>query len=373
MSYLSVAQHRTMALDRRRNEAYASALRQAVRPESVVLDLGAGTGVHGLMAARMGAKRVYLVEPEDILFVAEEIARANGLEDRVRCLHGRIEEIRPPEPVDIIVSVVTGNFLLTEDLLPALFVARDALLKPGGVLIPGAATMEAAPVSAAQLHFQEIAGWSETQHGVDLGAARTYAANSVHYGAERLRGLPLLAEPQVLCQVDFYRDSYDALQAETTYEITSAGICHGWLGWFSMKLGDRWLSTSPYEDQTHWSPVFLPLDPPVQFAVGERIDFRLNRAPFGDWTWAVSRNGCVQQHSTLLGAPMTAETLARASTRFTPQLGARGRAFFHVLSQWDGSQSVESLARSARARFPERFATDAEALVFVQDLVKRYS
>src|SRR3954454_2492869 len=60
MTYVSVASHRSMALDRVRNDAYADALRAVVTPSSVVLDLGAGTGVHGLMAARMGARRVYL-------------------------------------------------------------------------------------------------------------------------------------------------------------------------------------------------------------------------------------------------------------------------------------------------------------------------
>ncbi len=58
MSYGSVPRHRWMALDTVRNDAYAAALRQVVGPETVVLDLGAGTGVHGLMAARMGARRV---------------------------------------------------------------------------------------------------------------------------------------------------------------------------------------------------------------------------------------------------------------------------------------------------------------------------
>src|SRR5262245_24671006 len=125
-----------MALDVRRNAAYHEALARVVGPESVVLDLGAGTGIHGLMAARLGAKRVYLVEPEDIISVAGEIARANGLDRVVRCLQGRIEEIELPEPVDVIVSVLTGNCLLTEDLLPSLVDARNRMLKPGGCLIP---------------------------------------------------------------------------------------------------------------------------------------------------------------------------------------------------------------------------------------------
>src|SRR5262249_38747512 len=118
MSYLSLADQGSMALDRVRNTAYHRALRRAGRPDSVVLDVGAGTGIHGLMAARLGARRVYLVEPEDVIAIAAEIAADNGLQDVVRCIQGRIGDIALPEPVDIVVSTMTGNFLLTEDLLP---------------------------------------------------------------------------------------------------------------------------------------------------------------------------------------------------------------------------------------------------------------
>ncbi len=139
MSYLSVSSHRSMAFDAVRNEAYREALQQAIGPQTVVLDLGAGTGIHGLMAARLGAKRVYLVEPEDILEVAAEIAGMNGLSDTVRCLHARIEDSELPEPVDVIVSALTGNLLLSEDLLPSLFHATSRMPKPRSCPLPHAA------------------------------------------------------------------------------------------------------------------------------------------------------------------------------------------------------------------------------------------
>src|SRR5262245_8837372 len=246
MTYSSVTSHRSMAFDAVRNAAYGEALQRAITPETVVLDLGAGTGVLGLMAARLGARHVYLVEPEDILAVAEEIVHANGLDKRVTCLHGRIEDVRLPEPVDLIVSVLTGNFLLTEDLLQTLFHARTYALKPGGILIPSAATMEAVPVNAEAMHAKEIGCWSQSAHGVDLSSARAYAANTVHYRVDGLREVRYLAEPATLHTLDFYRDDYRSLHAEAEYEVAESGVCHGWVGWFTMQLGDRWLSTAPH-------------------------------------------------------------------------------------------------------------------------------
>ena len=114
-----------MALDGVRNRAYYDALREVIQPGSVVLDVGAGVGIMGLMAARLGARRVYLVDPEDILEVAREVVRDNGLTGVVECLRARIEDVRLPERADVIVSVLTGNFLVTEDLLETLFFARD--------------------------------------------------------------------------------------------------------------------------------------------------------------------------------------------------------------------------------------------------------
>ena len=279
MSYVVVSSHRGMALDAGRNEAYARALAAAITADSVVLDLGAGTGVHGLMAARLGARRVYLVEPEDIIALAEENVRANGLQDVVRCIQGRIEDVTLPEPVDVIVSVLTGNFLLTEDLLPVLFHARDRFLRPGGHLIPGAATMEVVPVTAAALHELEIASWSRPQHGVDLGAARPYAANTLFYRTEGFEALTELADPVLVNSIDFYKSQYEPLNSTVECIVTRPGICHGWLGWFSAKLGDTWFSTSPRAPRSHWSLAFLPLDPPMPLELGERVGFQLARAP----------------------------------------------------------------------------------------------
>jgi len=372
VTYVNVTDHRSMALDARRNAAYYQALREIIEPTSVVLDLGAGTGVLGLIAARLGARRVYLVEPQDIVLLAQEAVRANGFDDRVQCLQGRIEEIELPERVDVIVSVLTGNFLLSEDLLHTLFHARDRYLKPGGALIPAAAAMEAVPVAAPSLHAREIAGWSTPQHGVDLSAARVYAANSVFFRMPEMRSLQQLAEPQVLGTVDFGHGAYEGVCSEVSYEITQSGPCHGWLGWFRMKLGDRWLSTSPYEEPLHWSPAFLPLDPPLVFERGERVTFTLARPAFGDWTWRVHSEQGSQQHSTLLASPMNAVTLERTTPRYRPTLGADGVAVRHVLSLCTGTASVEDMTESLLEAYPDRYATRAQALRFVQQVVWRY-
>ena len=361
-----------MTLDSRRNQAYAEVLAKVITPESVVLDLGAGLGIHGLLAAQLGAKRVYLVEPEDVIAVAGQVSQANGYGNRVKCLQGMIEEVNLPEPVDVIVSVFTGNFLLEEDLLPSLFYARDKYLKPGGVLIPQGAVMEAVPVCVPDLHQEEIGIWSEACMGIDFSPAQTYASHSVIYYKEALSKAQYLAEPASLLALDFYQSNSTHCQVEVTYTITESGLCHGWAGWFKMQLGEKWLSTAPHEPSLHWSAAFLPLDPPIAMTIGEQVTFRLQRPPFGDWSWQVQTSTGQQQHSTFFSVPMTLKTLKKASLDYQPQLTDRGKAALYVLSHSDSSLSVQQLSDYVVEKYPALFVDARQALKFVQSLIQRY-
>jgi len=180
LSYANLIGHRTMVFDDHRNSLYAQALRQIITPNSVVLDLGAGLGIHGLLAASMGAKKVYFVEPHANLQVATEVAKDNALGDCVECFQGAIEEVMLPQKVDVIISVFTGNFLLEEDLLPSLVYARDHFLKPDGRLLPDCAVMKVAPISMPEQFTRHIEQWSERSQGIDFKVLRSYAANSVY-------------------------------------------------------------------------------------------------------------------------------------------------------------------------------------------------
>ena len=44
-----------------------------------MLDIGAGTGILSIFAAKAGAKHVYAIENAEIAFFAEEIIKKNGL------------------------------------------------------------------------------------------------------------------------------------------------------------------------------------------------------------------------------------------------------------------------------------------------------
>lgn len=373
MSYASLQSQRSMALDLRRNTAYANALGKVVTHDSVVLDLGAGLGIHGLLAAKLGAKRIYCVEPEEILSIAREIAQRAGWLDRVEFLQGAIEEIGLPEQVDVIVSVFTGNFLFSEDLLPSLFYARDKYLRDGGSLIPSRATLEVAPVSAPEFYAKHIAAWSEPHLGLDFSCGRNYASHTVYYDSDFLSTGKYLARPARLSELDFHTVQEASCRALVDVGIEETGLCHGWAGWFTMKLGDTWLSTAPHEPKLHWTAAFLPLDPPITMRAGETVRFELIRPVYGDWTWRVKTSASEQQHSTFFALPLTGQTLSKASLTYRPHLKQRGEAVLEVLSHADGSLSLGELTKHMEERYSALWTRPGEAARFVRSLIKRYA
>ena len=77
-----------MICDRVRTGAFRRAIDSVVRPGDVVLDVGAGSGILSVFAARAGAARVYAVERTSAAVLAQELAAANGVAEIVQVIHG---------------------------------------------------------------------------------------------------------------------------------------------------------------------------------------------------------------------------------------------------------------------------------------------
>lgn len=72
-----------MLQDLARNQFYADSFgrNKAQIKGKIVLDVGCGTGILSMMAAKAGAKHVYAVEMSDIADLAKLIIQENGYGD----------------------------------------------------------------------------------------------------------------------------------------------------------------------------------------------------------------------------------------------------------------------------------------------------
>lgn len=148
-SYSSFHIHEEMLKDTTRTRAYQRAIMDNPGDfkDKIVLDIGAGTGILSIFAARAGAKHVYAIEFAEIATFAREIIKKNGLEDKITVIKGKMEEIVLPVPkVDIIVSEWMGYFLLYESMLDSVLWARDKYLNVGGKMLPDRAQLYIAAI-----------------------------------------------------------------------------------------------------------------------------------------------------------------------------------------------------------------------------------
>jgi hypothetical protein len=359
-----------MVFDGNRNEAYANALHRCVRPGSVVLDLGAGLGIHGLMAAATGASLVYLVDPEPVVQVAAAAARANGLGEKIVVLQDRIEELELPEKVDVLVSVFTGNLLFSEDLLPSLFHARDNYLKPNGAMVPDRAQLLVAPLCAPTLHQRYVGRWSERIFGFDYSAVRSLAANEIAgLPREQLADAQLLGHAVAMADVDLTRAQKADCAGSAACLVEASGVCHGLLGSIRIRLGDAWLTTQLDAPAVHWLPVYLPIDPPLPVSAGEALAIALRRPAFGDWTWSVEGIAGSRHHSTFLANADGPSQWGRLAPDAAPSLGSRGRRALAILGAMALGKTNAAIA--AELVQSERLS-EHEALRQVQALSLRY-
>src|SRR5438094_7907332 len=129
----TIPEYGRMMGDRVRMEAYTLALRQAVKPGSVVLDIGTGTGIFAVLACQFGARVVYALEPDEAAVeVARDLARQNGCGGHIEFIQERSTRVTLCEKADVMISDLRGVLPLFQHHLPAIVDARRRLLTPGG-------------------------------------------------------------------------------------------------------------------------------------------------------------------------------------------------------------------------------------------------
>ncbi len=297
-TYAEFEVHRTMICDRVRTEAFRRAIDSVVRPGDIVLDVGAGSGILSVFAARAGAARVYAVERTTVAVLAQELAAANDVAEIVHVIHGDVADVELPERVDVIVSEWLGGFGIDEGMLVPVIAARDRWLKPGGIMIPSSVTAWTALVYDRYLgEMMELL--RDDPYGVRLDDLVDKTVNEILYSGtfRHLAVGDTRSEPARLWTTDAVLIPLDQAQApheaDTLLHVRNHGTANALALWFSTDLAPGIsLSVGPGDPPTHWGMTTAPLRSPVQLTPGMVVHARVRTAParpIGTWTsWAVA-------------------------------------------------------------------------------------
>lgn len=304
-----------MLRDTARMDAYTAALRRAVKPDSVVMDLGCGVGVFALLACKLGARRVYAVEPENIIGLAREAAAANGFSDRIEFFEKLSTEITLSEPATIIISDLRGVLPWFEQSISSIIDARERLLAPGGVLIPRRDVLWAAVVEASQQYEEIVSPW-RAQCDLDLSPGRQLVTNT--WRKSRIKPEQLLTEPVCWTTLDYNEVSSPGVRAEISWHAAREGTAHGVAVWFDSELAEGIrFSNHPAAPETIYGIGFFPFTEPVEVSEGERITLRLAANLVNDgyvWRWDTDVAGRASfKQSTFFGVPLSTSQLRKSA------------------------------------------------------------
>lgn len=352
MSHLDLLQFHAFCLTQTgsRLTEYSRAIAAAVREGHVVLDLGSGTGILALLACRAGAKGVYAVESSEAIRLGELIASKTEFADRIEFIQSESSKVVLNEQVDVIVADIHDTFGLQPGGLASFFDVRDRLLRPGGIVIPRSIELLIAPVEAPKFYAREIDVWAEPVQGIDVSAARPFAANHIHSG--RFEPGELLAPLEPIGHIDLVRSKSVRAGGSATASISRDGIIHGLCGCFVTALGDDVVMNNVPGDgtTTNFAQAFFPLDRAVAVTAGDSVAMTIDSHDGQAIRWQVeiSRAGQLLarfDHSTLNGLLMSPQSLKKEARHATFSSMAhaipdRLRVHKSVLSRELGGETV---------------------------------
>lgn len=214
---------------------------QSVIVDSIVIDLGTGSGILALVAASLGAEKVYAVDVNlDNLIYAKKAAEMNDLSNKIEFVHSHFSDFYPDEKADIVICEMLSSMMLVEQQVPACHHAVHNLLRDGGTILPQSATVYVVPVEAQYLHgyyFDEL----------------VFPKVPQTVGKDDTRDL---ADAQELVTFDFSsKEDQSFVHRELEFQFADSGMIDGMLGMFEANFYDDGPILKMLDG---WRPLFLP-------------------------------------------------------------------------------------------------------------------
>eukprot|EP00747_Dinoflagellata_sp_TGD_P090442 gnl/TRDRNA2_/TRDRNA2_164704_c0_seq1.p1 gnl/TRDRNA2_/TRDRNA2_164704_c0~~gnl/TRDRNA2_/TRDRNA2_164704_c0_seq1.p1 ORF type:complete len:521 (+),score=87.67 gnl/TRDRNA2_/TRDRNA2_164704_c0_seq1:91-1653(+) len=237
------------------NEFYRAEMEACGLSGRRVLDIGTGSGLLAMMAARLGARHVVATEEcGDLVRLARANVAANGLDGVVEVRHSisTALELIEAEKCSVLVSETLGAWMTCEGIVQWCEDACDRLLEAGADVIPGCGTQYAVLIESEGL--AALTSCWHSIHGIDISTVMELQDTvtcfwSRQYGI-RLSELDYkeVCEPFPVLTVKF-GCTRSADLARTSIHVASArctGRAHAVLTFWEVQgISGRILSTDP--------------------------------------------------------------------------------------------------------------------------------
>eukprot|EP01147_Barroeca_monosierra_P011110 gene11110-7822_t len=301
-SYSHFGIHEEMLKDEVRTLTYRKSIEQNSHlvKDKIVLDVGCGTGILSLFAAKSGASHVYAVDCSDIVDQARRIAADNGYADKITFFKGKMEDLELPSKVDVIISEWMGYALLYESMLNTVLRARDKYLNEGGILLPDRATIFLSGIEDEAYKADKIDWWGNV-YGFDMTCMKQLVVREPLVDVVDKYQVVTRNEP--IFDIDVATVTEDALSYDVPFTLlcrrndyihahyvnvielasSHSGYLTALVMHFDIEFSQChkrvWFSTGAHSYYTHWKQTVFYLDQVLAVKDGEEIHGRLKCVP----------------------------------------------------------------------------------------------
>ena len=307
-SYSHWGIHQEMLMDRVRTDAYRDAIEKnrGYFEGKTVLEVGCGTGILSMFAARAGAKLVVGVDMSSMAAKAKQNVLENGLQDTVMIVHGKVEDLGErgqqvksivseskardnagtkadaevsdllkPGSFDIIISEWMGYALVFECMLETVLKARDVWLRKDGkgLVLPNLADVHVQAVGGKDGpdDWEETVGYWNDVYGFKMNSMKSLVLPEAH--VKVLDASSVVGEKFVLHTYDIMTVQPEDLDIKAAAfrlcvprnveRVT--GICISFDCHFAhdLLMHSVTLPTGPESTPTHWKQTVLYFADPV--------------------------------------------------------------------------------------------------------------
>ena len=265
--------HKKMLDDNVKANAYYQAICNTVKKNDVVLEIGTGTGILSFWAIKAGASKVYAIESQNIIRIAQNLARLNNLSDKIVWLNDISYNVHLPEKCDVLITETLGNFGIDENILNVIIDAKKRLLVPKPKIIPSMIDLFICPLENKDIY----SAITFTEKNIcakdfDYDYFENILLNTAY--VEYLSEDAFLSRPKKIYSIDLMAINNTSFKCSKTFKVQKDGILNGFGGWFNSLVAEKIvLGNEVNKEQTHWRQAFFPIKKPIFVKTNDSIEF----------------------------------------------------------------------------------------------------